>query len=50
MREPALRPTRSGNLHSVQVSNRLLSPLAKALSLLGVVSALALTAPVQAVG
>jgi photosystem II stability/assembly factor-like uncharacterized protein len=48
MREPALRPTRSGSLYSVQVSTRFLSPLAKALSLLGAVSVLALSAPVQA--
>lgn len=47
MREPALRPTRSVSLHAVQVANRLHSPLTKALSLLGVVSALALAAPVQ---
>ncbi|MBB1519453.1 WD40/YVTN/BNR-like repeat-containing protein [Aquipseudomonas guryensis] len=49
MREPVLRPTRSGNLHSVQVFNRIQSPLAKALSVLGVVSALALAAPTQTV-
>jgi photosystem II stability/assembly factor-like uncharacterized protein len=50
MREPVMRRTRSGCLTSVQAPARHQSPLAKALSLLGVCSVLALGAslPLQA--
>ncbi|MBC9250125.1 hypothetical protein A9179_07550 [Pseudomonas alcaligenes] len=48
MREPVMRRTRSGGLNSVQAPARHHSPLAKALSLLGVCSALILATPVQA--
>ncbi|MEK1908323.1 MAG: YCF48-related protein [Pseudomonas sp.] len=48
MREPVMRRTRLGRLNSVQAPARHLSPLAKALSLLGICSALILAAPVQA--
>ncbi|MBD9484551.1 hypothetical protein IB229_16315 [Pseudomonas sp. PDM14] len=49
MREPVMRRTRFGSLDSVPLSTQLKSPLAKALSLLSVVSVLVLAAPVHAV-
>ncbi|HSC82751.1 MAG TPA: YCF48-related protein [Pseudomonas sp.] len=48
MREPVMRRTRSGSLNSVQAPARQLSPLAKALSLLGICSAMLFAIPVQA--
>lgn len=45
MREPVMRRTRSGCLNSMQVPARHHSPLAKALSLLGVCSVLAFVVP-----
>ena len=45
MREPVMRRTRFGSLTCVMAPARHLSPLAKALSLLGVCSVLALSAP-----
>ncbi|WP_375538011.1 WD40/YVTN/BNR-like repeat-containing protein [Aquipseudomonas alcaligenes] len=45
MREPVMRRTRSGCLNSMQAPARQYSPLAKALSLLGVCSILAFAAP-----
>jgi len=45
MREPVMRRTRSGCLNSMQAPARHHSPLAKALSLLGVCSVLAFVAP-----
>ncbi|WP_447590943.1 WD40/YVTN/BNR-like repeat-containing protein [Aquipseudomonas campi] len=48
MREPFMRRTCSGHLHAVQMPTRFQSPLAKALSLLSMVSVLALAAPMHA--
>ena len=48
MREPFMRRTCSGYLHAVQMPTRFQSPLAKALSLLSMVSVLALAAPMHA--